>query len=100
MNFGLPTVDCELWTVGSSRADVLGISHEGEQEEERAEHVLALRDPGDRFHVQGMKGEPGGHQNAAPGGAGQALEQQEQEQGIRRVQDQVAQVMPARPHPK
>ena len=45
--------------------DVAHIRHHGQQPEERAQHVLAFRDPGDRFHAQRMQGEQPGHQSAA-----------------------------------
>jgi len=70
-----------------------------QQKEERAQHVLALRDPGDGFHMQRVQSKQRGHQRAAPDGAGQALPQAEQQEGVGQVQQHAREVMAPRLQP-
>ena len=69
-----------------------------EQEEERAQHVLARGDPGDRLDVQRVEGEQRRHDRAARRAAGQARQQQEQDDGVRGVKGDVHQVERSRRH--
>lgn len=76
--------------------DVSGITQQGQQAKKCAENVFAFRNPGNRFHVQRMNGKDYGHGGAAPDGPGHSQEQEEEQNGVGRVQKNVGQVRPAR----
>jgi hypothetical protein len=71
------------------------IGSQGEQEEQRAEHVLALRDPGHRLDVQRMQREEGGHERAPEARPRHPLEQAEEQERVHEVNGHARQVVPA-----
>ena len=77
--------------------DIAAVGQEGEHEEQRAEDVLAFRDPGDRFNVQGMQPEQRSHQGASPEGPRHQPQRDEQQDRVGRVQCDVDRMVPARP---
>jgi hypothetical protein len=79
---------------------IAAVRQQREHEEERAQHVLPFRHPGDGFHVQGMQREQRRHKSAAPPGAGQALQQEKEQQGVGQVKGQVHQVRRAGAQPE
>ena len=66
---------------------------QGEEEEEGAEDIFALGNPGDGFDVQGVQGEQGGDQSARPDGTGELAEQPEQQEAIGKMQGQIHQMV-------
>ena len=82
-----------------SRARAAREAHVGEnrqQPEERAEHILALGDPGHRLHVQRMSGKHGGDKRTPPRPPGRPPEQLEDQDRVGRVKDEVRDVIHAR----
>ena len=71
-----------------------------EEEEEAAQHVLALGNPGHRLDAQRVEGEEGGDDGAGPQRAGHPSQEQEQQQRVERVEDDIDQVHRAGVHPK
>ena len=74
-----------------------GIGAQSEHEEEPAEHILALSDPGHTFDTEGMKGKKCRHERATPKEAGHVAQHQKQQHARGGMQQHVGQVMPARP---
>ena len=74
--------------------DIAGISEQGEEEKESAEHILPFGHPGDGLHMERVQCKERGDKRAPPGGARQALEQQEQQGGIGGMEQQTDQVVP------
>ena len=68
---------------------VAGVRDHGQGPEQSAEDVLALGDPGHGLDGQGMHGEDGSREAATPQRAGQAVEQEEDQRGVERVQGRV-----------
>ena len=75
---------------------VAGIGPERQQPEQGAQHVLALRDPGDRLDVQRMKREKRGRERARPARPGHPLQDPEEQDAVCGVQEQARQMMEAR----
>ena len=73
--------------------DVLTVSREGQQEEAPAQHVLALGDPRDRFHVKGVHREQERHHRAPPRRAGHPEQDQEQQERVDEVEQDVDEVV-------
>ena len=69
--------------------DVRHVGGSAQQRQERAEDVLALGDPGHRLHVERVQGEERGHHGAAPGRAGERLQQGEEQCGVQGVEEDV-----------
>src|ERR1039458_3831842 len=85
----LLTLDVGRWTLDFN---VPGIRPNRQQEEERAEDVLALGSPSHRFDVQRMQGKQCRHQGTSPQRAGHAPQQQEEHKGISDVKAHTHQV--------
>ena len=94
MNYGACCVVCGgcFW-LRHSGFRIADIGAEREQEEERAEHILALRNPGDRLDMQGMQREQRRHHEAAPEGTRHPPQQQEQQQRIGDMKPHTYQVL-------
>ena len=98
MNDG-PSDFALLDSATSGLASDFGLPHTGirqkrEHEEERAEHVLALGNPGHGFDVQRMQRKQRGHQGAAPDAPVRRWSSEKQQRRVRRVQQQAGQVVP------
>ncbi len=63
------------------------------QEEQHAEHILALGGPGYRLDVDRVQGKQRGHAQTAPGKSGRPLQQQKKEHSIGRMQQKIYVVM-------
>ena len=100
MKYGLLTTGHWPLTTHYRFLRVSHIHQQREHPEQRAQHVLAPGDPRDRLDMERVQGEQGGDKGAAPGGAGQAAEQHEQQEGIGGVEQQAGQVVAGRAHPK
>ena len=77
-----------------------GVSRVGQQQyhqENRAEHVAALGDPGDRLDPQRVNGEQKCHQDARPKVAGHPQQCQQKQHRRRGVQDHGGQMVAAGP---
>jgi hypothetical protein len=82
------------WQTGTRRALTLAftvsdIGPEREQEEETTQYILALGDPRDGFHPQGMQGKQGRHGGTSPERPGHAPQEEEDQETIEDVQEQV-----------
>ncbi len=75
---------------------VAGVGPHGEHPKGPAQDVLPFRDLGDRLHVQRMHAEERGDEGAPPGTVRHRDQRQKQQYGVRRVQDEIRQVMPVR----
>src|SRR6185369_15745805 len=64
----------------------------GQEKEQRAQDALALGDPGDALDVQRVHGEERGHGGARPESGRRGAEEQEEEDGARRVEGRVDEV--------
>ena len=93
----LLTPDAGRWTLDFR---ISGISQQRQHEKERAEHILAFGDPGDRFHMQRVQREERRDERAAPDRAGHAAEDLEEQEGVGDVEQKACQVVPARLHPE
>jgi len=71
------------------------VGPQGEHPEEGAEHVLALGDPGDGLHVQGVQGEQGGGEGASPPGLRHTLQGEEEQDRVERVKEHVDEMVGA-----
>ncbi len=92
--------ECERERVAAERADALatavgvgGVGPEREQEEAAAHDVLAFGDPDDGFDAERMPGKERGGEDGGPIGAGEAAENEEDEDGVERVPEDARQVM-------
>ena len=99
LDLGLWTLGFGLWTVAPGPIHVRRISRKREQEEERAQHILPLGDPGHGLDVQRVERKQRRDDSAAPQGAGHIPEQDVQQEGIRDMEEQVRQVMAGWPQP-
>ena len=75
---------------------IAAVRPQREQEEERAQHILALGHPGHRFHVERVKREKRGHERAAPDGPRQAPEQAKEEDCVGDMKQEVDDVRGSR----
>ena len=87
--------DQQISKEGTFARDITGISEQGKHEEDTAEHVLAFRNPCYRFHPQRMYGEHGRDKGAAPGRAGDLLQEQEKQNHSECVQKHIREMMAA-----
>ena len=78
---------------GTPPAREAAVGQQGQHPEEGAEHVLALRHPGHRLHVQRVDGEERGHQGARPQAAREEGQGQEEQRDVGRVQRHARRVM-------
>ena len=76
-----------------SPARVTGVGQQRQAEEERAQHILALGDPGHRFDVQRMHHEEQGRPGARPERPRGRAQPPEQQDRVGEVQQQVRQVV-------
>jgi hypothetical protein len=70
-----------------------GIEEKGEHPEKGAQNVLAFSHPCDRLHVEGMERKKGGNKNALPVCPGHPEKEQEEQDGIERVEHNVHEVV-------
>src|ERR1017187_6703851 len=77
----------------SARARGPVVSMEGEQEEQHAEHILALRGPDYRLDVNRVQGKQSTHRQTGPGESRGPLQQQEQQHRISRVEQEICVVV-------
>ena len=77
-------------------ANVADVSPEGQHEEQTAEQVFPLGDPGHGFRPQRMNGEHGRHKGARPKIAGHLPQNQQQQNRHRGVQRHIGRVVPRR----
>jgi hypothetical protein len=75
---------------------VAGVGVDSEEEEEGAEDVFTLGDPGDGFDVQGVEGEERRDEGAGPEGARHSIEDQEEEDGVEEVEEEAGEVVSSR----
>ena len=68
---------------------VARVGQQRQQREKGAQHVFALGNPGDGFHMQRMPGKQRGDERAGPQRPGQLEQQQQQQHGIRRVKQDI-----------
>jgi hypothetical protein len=73
--------------------DVSHIRAQGEQPKEGAEDIFAFGDPGDRFDVQGMQGKESGDQRTQPELRGQAVQEEQEKQGVGNMEQHTGQVV-------
>ena len=73
---------------------VPSVGPQGEEEEHRAQDILALCNPGDRLHIDRMKGEQRGHEQAGAKSARRPHQQPEGEDHIHRVQQDADEMTP------
>ena len=81
-------------TFAATRISVVGMH--GEQKEQHAEDILALRCPGNRLHIDRVQGKQRGHQKTWPARSGRPEQEQEKKNRIRRVQQEIGVVMASR----
>lgn len=74
---------------------VAPIREERQQSKGRAQHILALRNPGDGLDPQRVQRKEGRHRRTTPHRPGHLSEQEEQQNGIRGVEGDVRQMMKA-----
>ena len=84
----------------SPAADPDNVGGDREKEKEGAQNILALGDPGHRFHVKRVNAEERRDERASPERAGHAPEQAEQKDRIEHVQEHVDAMRRARIHPE
>ena len=91
---------CEGVVSAGSALGIAPVSPDGEKEEESAQQVLALGDPGDGLDVERVPAKQGGHTEATPEGAREPVEDEEEQQGVDEVEEQIREVMPDRIEPE
>ena len=62
---------------------------QGEQEEQHAQQVLALGNPGDRLHIDGVQRKKRGHHRAAAGESRGPPQHPEKQQDVQRMQQKI-----------
>src|SRR2546425_980755 len=76
------------------------IGSQGQQKEEHAQNVLALRGPGHRFDVNRMQGKKRSHRETSPRKTGWPLKDQEQQHRVDCVEQEIDVMMPVRIEPE
>ena len=76
------------------RVRVPAIGAQGEQEEQHAQQVLALGNPGDGLHIDGMQRKQRSHHRAAAGESGGPPQHPEEQQNVQHVQQEIDNVRP------
>ena len=87
-DFGFPPLPSAL-----DPRHIAGVGPECKEEEKSAQHILPLRHPRHRLHVQWVQREERGHQPAAPNRPGHAPQHHEQQQRVRGMEHHAHQVM-------
>jgi hypothetical protein len=80
----------------AAKAIITAIGPERQQAEQRAQNILALGNPGDRFHVQGMQREQSRHEPTAPRKTRDSSQKEIEEQGVAQVEDHIDEVVEPR----
>jgi len=62
---------------------------QGEQEEQHAQHILALGGPGNGFNIDRVQRKQRAHYQAGPGDSGRLAQQKKKEYSISRVQQKI-----------
>ena len=88
-------VGCWMFSAGlpHSAFRIPHIRPHGQQPEKRAQHILPLRDPRDRVHLQRMQRKQPRHHRAPPKGPRHPAQHQEQQQRIGDMKGDIDQVM-------
>ena len=67
----------------------------GQHPKKSAQDILALCDPGNRFHMERVQRKQGGDKRAPPEAPGHPLQKEKQQQRICKVKQKVGQMMAA-----
>ena len=92
--------DFGSWTPDFRFLAIARVGPERQHSEKRAQHILPLRDPRDRFHMKRMERKQRRDEGAAPEGSGHSLEDKEKQKRICRMKEHVRQMMIAGLQPK
>jgi hypothetical protein len=74
----------------------MDIRSHGQHPEESGKNILSLGNPGDRFHVERMKGKQSRYKSAFPLRFGHPVENEKEQQRICNVEQEISQMMPSR----